>query len=128
MVHAVFLIPLLPLFGFGVLAAFGKRLGNPLAGYFATAIVAGSFVVTVLVFAGLFQMAPAHREFVQTWFAWLPVDRLQVSMGLLVDPLSMTMAAFVTGVSTLIHLYSIGYMEHDEQFQKFFLSLNLFVA
>src|SRR5580658_7159527 len=128
MVHAVFLIPLLPLFGFCVLAAFGRKIGNPLAGYFATAMVFGSFVVTVLVFANLFQMDPAHRSFVQTWFSWLPVDHLQVNMGLLVDPLSMTMAAFVTGVSTLIHLYSIGYMEHDEQFPKFFLYLNLFVA
>ena len=48
-------------------------------------------------------------------------------VGLLVDPLSMTMAAFVTGVSSLIHLYSIGYMEHDEDFPKFFTYLNLFV-
>ena len=128
MIHAAFLIPLLPLFGFCVLAAFGKRIGNPLAGYIATAMVAGSFVVTALVFAGLFQLDPGHRSFVQTWFSWLPVDHLKVNMGLLVDPLSMTMAAFVTGVSTLIHLYSVGYMEHDEQFPKFFLYLNLFVA
>jgi NADH-quinone oxidoreductase subunit L len=128
MVHAAFLIPLFPLVGFAVLAAAGRRIGNPLAGWLATAMVGSSFVVTVLVFIGLFSQAPGNRAFVQTWFSWLPVDRLQVSMGVLVDPLSMTMAAFVTGVSTLIHLYSIGYMEHDEQFPKFFLYLNLFVA
>ncbi|HEV2360531.1 MAG TPA: NADH-quinone oxidoreductase subunit L [Acidimicrobiales bacterium] len=128
MTRAVFLIPLLPLFGFLVLAAAGRKIGNPLAGWLATAMVGGSFVVTIIVFSGLFQLAPAHRSVSQNWFSWLPVDHLQVHVGLLVDPLSMTMAAFVTGVSTLIHLYSIGYMEHDEQFPKFFLYLNLFVS
>ena len=127
MIHAAFLIPLLPLAGFAILAPFGRRLGNPLAGWVATALVAASFVVTVIVFVGLFQQAPAHRELTQSWFTWLGADRLSVDAGILVDPLSMTMAAFVTGVSSLIHLYSIGYMEHDEQFPKFFTYLNLFV-
>ena len=127
MIHAAFLIPLLPLAGFAILVPFGRKLGNPLAGWLATAMVAASFVVTVVVFAGLFQLAPAHRSFTQSWFTWFAVDKLNVGAGLLVDPLSMTMAAFVTGVSTLIHLYSIGYMEHDEQFPKFFVYLNLFV-
>ncbi len=128
MIHAVFLIPLLPLVGFAVLAAFGRKLGNPLAGWIATGAVAASFIVTAIVFAGLFQLAPGHRSFTQTWWNWFSVDRLHVTAGALVDPLSMTMAAFVTGVSTLIHLYSIGYMEHDPQFPKFFVYLNLFVA
>ncbi len=128
MIHAVFLIPLFPLVGFAVLAPLGRRLGNPLAGWIATAAVAASFVVTCIVFAGLFELAPAHRSFTQTWWNWFSADRLHVTAGALVDPLSMTMAAFVTGVSTLIHLYSIGYMEHDPQFSKFFVYLNLFVA
>ena len=126
--HAAFLIPLFPFAGFLVLAAFGRRLGNPRAGFFATGMVFASFVTTAVVFALLFERQPGDRSFVETWFTWLPVDRLHVTAGLLVDPLSMTMAAFVTGVSTLIHLYSIGYMEHDEQFPKFFLYLNLFVS
>ncbi len=126
--HAAFLIPLFPLVGFLVLAAFGRRIGNPRSGWLATAMVLASFVTTVVVFVLLFERQPAARSVVETWFTWLPADRLQVTAGLLIDPLSMTMAAFVTGVSTLIHLYSIGYMEHDEQFPKFFLYLNLFVA
>jgi NADH-quinone oxidoreductase subunit L len=126
-IHAAFLIPLLPLAGFAVLAPFGRRLGNPLSGWIATVLVAASFVVTVLVFIALFRQAPAHREFTQSWFTWFAADRLNVGAGLLVDPLSMTMATFVTGVSALIHLYSIGYMKHDPQFAKFFTYLNLFV-
>jgi NADH-quinone oxidoreductase subunit L len=126
-IHAAFLIPLLPLAGFAVLAPFGRKLGNPLAGWIATAMVFSAFVVTCIVFAGLFEHAPAARHFTQSWFTWFSVDRLKVDVGLYVDPLSMTMAAFITGVSTLIHLYSIGYMEHDENFSKFFVYLNLFV-
>ena len=127
MIHAAFLIPILPLAGFAILFPLGRRLGNPLAGWIATAMVTASFVVTVIVFVALFQHAPAHREFTQSWFTWFGVGRLRVGAGLLVDPLSMTMAAFITGVSSLIHLYSIGYMRHDEQFPKFFTYLNLFV-
>jgi NADH-quinone oxidoreductase subunit L len=128
MVHAVLLVPLLPLAGYVLLAALGRRLGNPLAGWVATGLVGASFVATAVAFAGLFELSPARRSVTETWFRWLAVDRLHVSIGLLADPLSLTMAAFVTGVSTLIHLYSIGYMEHDRDFPKFFAYLNLFVA
>ncbi|MDA8292051.1 MAG: NADH-quinone oxidoreductase subunit L [Actinomycetota bacterium] len=127
MIHAAFLIPLLPLAGFALLAPFGRKLGNPLAGWIATLAVLGSFVVTVVVLVGLFQLAPAHRSVTEPWFDWISVDRLRIGAGLLIDPLSLTMATFVTGVSALIHLYSIGYMRHDEQYPKFFTYLNLFV-
>jgi NADH-quinone oxidoreductase subunit L len=127
MIHAAFLIPALPLLGFFVLATFGKRLGNPAAGWLATGLVAASFVVTILVFIALFTHSPGTRIVSEPWFTWFAAGKLNVGIGLLVDPLSMTMAAFVTGVSSLIHLYSIGYMEHDEGYPKFFLYLNLFV-
>ena len=128
MLRIAFLIPLFPFLGFLVLVPFGRKLGNPLAGWLATVMVACSFVVTIIVFAGLFRLAPDHRLYAQTWYSWISVDRFRVNADLLIDPLSMTMAAFVTGVSALIHLYSIGYMEHDEHFSKFFLYLNLFVT
>ena len=60
-------------------------------------------------------------------FSWFPVAGLHANVGLLVDPLSMTMALFVTGVSTVIHLYSIGYMHRDPGFDRFFIYLNLFL-
>jgi len=127
MIHAAFLIPACPLAGFALLALFGKRLGNPVSGWIATALVAASFVATVIVFVALFQRAPSNRIVNEQWFTWFSAGRLHVNVALLIDPLSMTMAAFVTGVSSLIHLYSIGYMEHDENYPKFFLYLNLFV-
>ncbi len=61
------------------------------------------------------------------YFTWIQVGGLHVPAGLLVDPLSITMCLFVTGISALIHLYSIGYMKGDQDYPKFFLYLNLFV-
>src|ERR1700722_19674644 len=124
MIHAAFLIPLFPLVGFSVLALFGKRLGNPAAGWLATAMVALSFVATVLVFICLFRNGPDARTVNEQWFTWFSAGRLHVNVGLLIDPLSMTMAAFVTGVSSLIHLYSVGYMDHGKDYPKFFLYRN----
>jgi len=127
MLDLIFLVPLFPLIGFGLLVAFGKKLGNPISGWFASVMVLGSFVVGVLVFASLFRRQPDNRSYTQHWFTWLNVGHLHIGAGVLVDPLSMTMVAFITGVSALIHFYSIGYMEHDRDFSKFFIYLNLFV-
>jgi NADH-quinone oxidoreductase subunit L len=129
MLHLAYLMPLLPLAGFVVLATFGRRLGDPVAGWLGTATIAGSFVIACLVTAGLLDRpsGPA-REFTQNLFTWIPAGGLQVHAALLIDPLSMTMALFVTGISALIHLYSIGYMRGDGDYAKFFMYLNLFVA
>jgi NADH-quinone oxidoreductase subunit L len=129
MLHAATLMPLLPLAGFVVLAFFGRRLGDPVAGWIGTLSVAGSFVAACVTYAGLLaRTGGPRREVVQTWFTWIPVGGLQVKAALLVDPLSMTMALFVTSVSALIHLYSIGYMHDDPDYPKFFVYMNLFVA
>ncbi|HEV3401262.1 MAG TPA: NADH-quinone oxidoreductase subunit L, partial [Acidimicrobiales bacterium] len=124
--HAVWLIPALPLAGFLVLLACGRRLGDPKAGYLATAMMGASFVVTVLVYADLLGEHGEERHFVQELFSWIPAGDLRVDVGFLADPLSVTMALFVTGVGALIHLYSIGYMHGDERYSTFFVYLNLF--
>jgi NADH-quinone oxidoreductase subunit L len=118
---------LLPLAGFGLLVAFGRRLGDPWAGWVGTAVVLGSFVVACISLAGLLSEPASARHFSENYFSWITVGGLQVKVGILLDPLSMTMCMFVTGVSTLIHLYSIGYMKGDPEFSKFFIYLNLFV-
>jgi proton-translocating NADH-quinone oxidoreductase chain L len=123
----VWLVPALPLAGFLVLVLFGRRLGDPAAGYLATLMVLGSFVATVVVFAGLVDRSPEERFFLQTLFTWIPVGNFSVDVGFLVDPLSMTMALFVTGIASLIHLYAVGYMKGDPDFSRFFVYLNLFV-
>ena len=127
MSDVVWLIPAFPLAGFLLILLFGRRLGEPLAGYLATAMVAASFVVSVGVYLDLLGMPEDERTHVETLFSWVPVGDLQIDMSFLVDPLSVAMCLFFTGISALIHLYSIGYMHGDPKFSKFFLYLNLFV-
>ena len=125
MVSLVWLIPALPLAGFVLVLLFGKRLGEPASGWLATAMVAGAFVVAVVAFVGLHN-EPDHA-YTQTLFTWIPAGSFTVDFGFLFDPLSSAVILFVTGVSALIHLYSIGYMHGDKRFPQFFLYLNLFV-
>ncbi len=125
MVELLWLIPALPLAGFVVLLFFGKRIGEPLAGWLGTAMVALSFLVSIVVFIGLWDQ-PEHTYDLKL-FSWIPAGSFHVDLAFLLDPLSMTMVLFITGIAALIHLYSIGYMHGDSRFPRFFTYLNLFV-
>jgi NADH-quinone oxidoreductase subunit L len=125
MVELVWLVPLLPLVGFALLLLAGTRLGEPGAGWLATFATAASFVVAVVVFIGLLD-APEHT-YEHSFFTWIPAGQFHVDVNLLVDPLSIAMVLFITGIGALIHLYSIGYMHGDPRYEKFFLYLNLFI-
>jgi NADH-quinone oxidoreductase subunit L len=127
MLDLIWLIPALPLAGFVLILLFGRKLGEPGAGVLATLMTAASFVVTVGVYFELLSRTAEERSHVVTLFSWLPVGSLSIDMAILADPLSITMALFVTGIGSLIHLYSIGYMHGDPKFPKFFMYLNLFV-
>jgi NADH-quinone oxidoreductase subunit L len=120
-------MPLLPLAGFVVLLCVGRRIGNPAAGWIGTAAVAGAFVAACVTLAGLLHRPSNAREFTQNYYGWIHAGLLSVKVGILVDPLSITMCMFVTGVSMFIHLYSIEYMKKDRDYSKFFIYLNLFV-
>src|SRR6056297_156793 len=109
MEQMLWLIPGLPLLGFAILVVAGRRLGEPLAGWLATAMVGGSFAASAAVFFAMLGRDPAERVYELTLFEWIPAGELSVDFGFLADPLSITMALFVTGVGALIHLYAIGY-------------------
>ncbi len=128
MLDVVWLIPALPLAGFVLILLFGRRLGDPKAGYLATLMCLGAFIVTVGVYFDLLSKSVEERAHIDKVFSWMPVGSLKVDMAFLADPLSITMCLFVTGVGTLIHLYAIGYMHGDPRFSKFFLYLNLFAV
>ena len=125
--NAAYVIPALPLAGFGLLLWLGRRLGEPLAGWLATVMAVGSFAATVVTFVYLLGRDAGSRTVIDQVFTWVPVAGLHVNIALQLDPLSVMMALFVTGVGSLIHVYSIGYMHGDEQYPKFFLLLNLFL-
>ena len=87
----------------------------------------GAFLVSVGVFAGLLQHSPEEPIVVTLW-PWLPVGRLQVDLAFQVDQLSAVMLLIVTGVGSLIHLFSVGYMRDDAGYARYFSYLNLFVV
>ncbi len=122
----VYLIPTFPLLGALSLVFFGRKLKEPLAGYIATLAVGLSFIFSIVVWISF--LSYKGNVFVQHMFVWINVGSFKVDAALRVDPLSLTMVLFVTGVSTLIHFYSVEYMHKDIDFPKFFLYLNLFVA
>ncbi len=119
------LLLLMPLVGFLFVLVMGPALKEKAIGAIATGVVALSFVFAVVAFVLLLHRS--NREVTVHLFNWINVGSLHVPAALLVDPLSITMCLFVTGISALIHLYSIGYMHGEKDYRKFFLYLNLFV-
>jgi len=127
MVNAAYVIVALPLLGFAINLVLGRRLGEPLAGWVGTAAAGGSFVAALITWVAMLGKPATERVADLSILSWIPVAGLHAGMGLWVDPLSLTMVLFVTGVSTVIHLYSIGYMHRDPGFARFFVYLNLFL-
>jgi NADH-quinone oxidoreductase subunit L len=127
MLDLIWLVPALPLAGFLLVLLFGRRLGEPGAGVVATLMTAASFVVVGLIYLDMVSMPEEDRRRIVTLYSWIPVGDLQIDLAFLADPLSITMALFITGIGSLIHLYAIGYMHGDPKFPKFFMYLNLFV-
>jgi NADH-quinone oxidoreductase subunit L len=123
------LIPLLPLAGFVVNAFFGRRLAKALSGGLACAAMIASFAVSAWLVWGLFGAgAPAAIE--STVFEWIASGNLHVPFALRLDHLSAVMILVVTGIGSLIHIYSTGYMhdETDGEYARYFSYLNLFAS
>ena len=125
--NAAYAIVALPLIGFVINLVLGRRLGEPVAGWVGTLAAGGSFIASLVVWVTMLGKPAGERVVDLNIFTWFPVAGLHANAGLQMDPLSMTMALFVTGVSTAIHLYSIGYMHRDPGFDRFFVYLNLFL-
>ncbi|WP_159840704.1 NADH-quinone oxidoreductase subunit L [Nocardia sp. CY41] len=123
----LWLLPALPLAGAVVLLLTG-RYADKWGHLLGTAIALASFVVAVLGFADMLGRDTADRAMHQNLFSWVPVAGLQVDFALQVDQLSMCFALLITGVGSLIHVYSIGYMSRDPARRRFFAYLNLFLA
>ncbi|MGV9556417.1 NADH-quinone oxidoreductase subunit L [Streptomyces sp. NPDC003522] len=116
-----------PLLGAAVLLVGGRRL-DAVGHWLGTLLAAVSFVIGLVLFAGLLGKDAEDRTLTQHLFSWIPVEGFQADVAFRLDQLSMTFVLLITGVGSLIHLYSIGYMEHDERRRRFFGYLNLFLA
>lgn len=115
---------LAPFLGFLINVFFGKSLGKTVSGIIGTVAVAVSFIVTLVLFN---QITQTKQPIQVTLFDWIQISNLKINLGFLLDQLSILWLLFVTGIGSLIHLYSISYMHDDENMHKFFAYLNLFV-
>jgi NADH-quinone oxidoreductase subunit L len=123
----VWLLIALPLAGAAVLLLSGHR-ANAWGQLLGCAAALASFAVGAVLFANMLARPGQDRAVHQRLFSWVPVGGLQVDFGLQLDQLSMCFVLLITGVGSLIHLYSIGYMADDPGRRRFFGYLNLFLA
>ncbi|MBM9838603.1 NADH-quinone oxidoreductase subunit L [Rhodococcus hoagii] len=127
-IHAlIWLLPALPLTGAVVLLLAGRR-SDRWGHLLGCAAALASFVIALMLFVDMVGRADSDRVAQQHLFSWLPVAGLQVDVGLRLDQLSMCFVLLVTGVGSLIHIYSVGYMKTDPGRRRFFAYLNLFLA
>jgi NADH-quinone oxidoreductase subunit L len=124
------LIPLLPLLGFVINASLGRRLPKTISGGLASLVMVASFVVSVMVVLQVAGLAPTQRVVEQTLYTWISSGDFVVDLKLRVDPLSSVMILIITGIGSLIHIYSTAYMheEVDAEYARYFSYLNLFAA
>lgn len=116
-----------PLLGAAVLLLGGRRLDR-VGHWIGTLLSTASFVFGLVLFTDLLGRNAEHRTLIQHLWTWIPVEGFQADVTFRLDQLSMTFVLLITGVGSLIHLYSVGYMEHDERRRRFFGYLNLFLA
>ncbi len=116
-------IPLVPLLGSLINIFFGRLLGRTNAGLLACGSVAVSFLFSLWIFLRL----PDRGMLKDVLFTWIESPPFKVEIAFMADPLTMVMLLVITGVGLLIHIYSLGYMDHDEGMIRYFAYLNLFV-
>ena len=124
------LIPLFPFVGFLVNSTMGKRLSKSVSGGLASLVMLASFAVAAVSVWQLAGMEPAQRAVEQTLYTWIASGDFSVDVAFRLDPLSAVMLLVVTGIGSLIHIYSTAYMhdEVDSEFARYFSYLNLFAA
>jgi NADH-quinone oxidoreductase subunit L len=129
MASLVWLAVALPLLGFLVNGALALRrpAAKDLVSGVGVGVLAGAFIVSAGVFLELWRHPP-HAPIIVSLWRWLPVGPLQIDMAFQVDQLSAVMLLIVTGVGSLIHLFSVGYMKDDPGYARYFSYLNLFVV
>lgn len=124
MENLVYAIILLPLAGFLINGIFGNKLPKLLVGGLATSVVFASFCIALSLFL---KFDAESQPVIIRAFEWFRVSGIQINFGFQIDQLSLMMIMIITGIGSLIHLYSIGYMSTDKGFHRFFSYLNLFI-
>jgi NADH-quinone oxidoreductase subunit L len=123
----LWLIPILPLIGAAINGTVGKRLPKHLVSIIGSATVGVSFLIALRAFIAMLGTTEQQLPIVRDYFTWIQAGQFKAQAGFMLDHLSGVMILIVTGVGFLIHVYSAGYMSHEEGFYRYFAYLNLFV-
>ena len=125
----IWMLPLIPLLGFLIIGLLRKSAPKPLISIIGCGTILISFLLSCGIFKEVYDARQAGGDgiFYQEVFNWFTVGTFNFNISFLVDPLSSIMLLIITGVGFLIHLYSVGYMAHDEGYGKYFSYLNLFI-
>jgi NADH-quinone oxidoreductase subunit L len=124
------LIPLLPLLGFLLNASLGRRLTKSASGAIAVGVMLASFGLSLAAVYQLVQQPQDSREVIQHVYAWMTSGDFEAGLTLRLDPLSALMILVITGIGSLIHIYSTAYMHEERapEYARYFSYLNLFAA
>ncbi|MDH4182943.1 MAG: NADH-quinone oxidoreductase subunit L [Nitrospinota bacterium] len=120
-------VPILPLIGAVMNGLLGYRMGKGWTTFWALGTTGLSFLIALAAFINLLGMQPGARIFEKVLFVWIQAGSFTAEAGIQIDPLSGVFMLIVTGVGFLIHVYSVGYMGHEDGYPRFFCYLNLFM-
>ncbi|MCB0052046.1 MAG: hypothetical protein KDE24_21170, partial [Caldilinea sp.] len=120
MLDSVWLLFAFPALGALIILFAGRWMSQKVVGWVASAAVLGAFLVAAGLYLSLVGLPAEERSVTVTWWDWMTIGSFHVPAAVLIDPLSAVMALVVTGVGFLIHVYSIGYMDHEKRYQRYF--------
>lgn len=130
MTQMLWIIPALPLLGAGLNGLIGRRLPRATSSWMAVGFMAAAFVAALVAVLGLNALPADARVIHETLYQWIGVGigdhAFSVNVAFWLDPLSAVMILVITGVGTLIHIYAVGYMDHEKDYSRFFTAMNLF--
>jgi len=123
----LFIIPLLPLAGAAINGLLGKRFSKALVNTIALGSTGAAFAYALWVAAQFLQLPANQIPHIEHYFTWMSAGPFSAEYGIYLDQLSLIMLLVVTGVGFLIHVYSVGYMEHEGGYYRYFAYLNIFM-
>lgn len=129
----IWLLPLLPLFGAAINGLISLRpsedgMSKTLPTLVGPGVLLAAFALTTAIFMQMIGAPHMEAPFIKNYASWMPVGNLQINWGIQLDQLSILMCMIITGVGTLIHVFSVGYMIKDPGYARYFAYLNLFVT
>ena len=123
----IWLVPLFPLIGVVINGLLGIKFPKKVIGPISCLAILGSFTIALITFFQVLSLPPESRIIEKVYFPWIIAGDFACNIGFLIDPLSLVMMLTVSGVSFIIHVYSVGYMHDDPGYRRYFVYLNLFV-